>query len=38
MNIPLPLQNSHKAFALFLMITLLFSIVAILLFRRNRWL
>lgn len=38
MNIPLPFQNSQHAFAIFMSVTLIFSIVAILLFRRNRWL
>ena len=38
MNIPLPLQGSQHAFAIFFLVTLLFSVIAILLFRRNRWL
>jgi magnesium transporter len=38
MNIVLPFQASQNAFAWFVMITLSLSIIAVLLFRRNRWL
>jgi len=38
MNIALPFQKSEHAFILFSVVTLVFSIIAVLLFRRNRWL
>jgi magnesium transporter len=38
MNIPLPFQNSPNAFVWFSLTTLVFSVIAVLLFRRNRWL
>ncbi|HEV7738137.1 MAG TPA: magnesium transporter CorA family protein [Chlamydiales bacterium] len=38
MNIPLPFQKSEHAFALFFGTTIIFSFIAVLLFRRNRWL
>jgi len=38
MNIALPFQRSEHAFALFTTTTLVFSAIAVLLFRRNRWL
>jgi magnesium transporter len=38
MNIALPFQKSDHAFILFSVVTLVFSIIAVLLFRRNRWL
>lgn len=38
MNISLPFQQSPHAFAIFFTTTLVFSVIAVLLFRRNRWL
>ncbi|MBU6447011.1 MAG: magnesium transporter CorA family protein, partial [Verrucomicrobia bacterium] len=38
MNVALPFQGKAYAFVLLMAITLAFSIVAVILFRKNRWL